>query len=110
MKKTLRIAVWILLAMIVSTNVFAASPWTEKTTYGEKALAKLEFGLQNLVAGWTQILSTPDEYRRADKNVLKGLQVGAGHALADTIGGALHTLTFFMTNVDIPLPENGVQI
>lgn len=92
----------------------AASPWTEGKTYKDKALGKLDFGFKNTLGGWTAIFS---ETQKGDPNCkckmtggAKGLGRGLAYAVADTIGGILHLVTFPITQVDIPLPNNGVNL
>ncbi len=87
---------------------FAGSPWTEKTTYGEKTTGKLEFGFKNLLGGWTMMFSEPTRYHRDHKNVFMGAVAGLGLAVVDTVGGAVHLVTFPIP-VDVPLPNNGVS-
>ena len=90
---------------------FAASPWTEEDTYGEKISGKLQFGLVNTLFGWTDLFFEPI---RASKgcdscdSVWKGVGKGAADALVNTVGGAIHLVTFPLV-VDFPLPESGVQ-
>ena len=35
---------------------------------------------------------------------------GLYYAIADTLGGAIHLVTFPVTSLDVPLPNNGVQL
>jgi hypothetical protein len=107
MKKGIVFLVCLSVAMMPSA-VFAASPWTEEATYSNKTTGKLEFGLKNLLGGWTMIFSTPNRYQNEGKNVWAGAAVGVGEAIVDTIGGGVHTATFPIP-VDIPLPNNGVS-
>ena len=101
----------LLAAMIawLPAMAFAASPWTEKATWGEKAKWKLDFGVKNLLGGWTEIINQPRKYHKENKNCFEGLGKGFLNAGADTGGGLLHILTFPATNLDIPLPDNGVN-
>ncbi len=92
----------------------AASPWTEGKTYKDKALGKLDFGFKNALGGWTAIFS---EARKADPNckckataTAKGIGRGLAYGLADTVGGILHILTFPIVQIDVPLPNNGVNL
>ena len=91
----------------------AASPWMEtQGTWGDKAKAKADFGIKNIFAGWTEIFNeTREDYAVAKSPVdgLKGLGRGTVYAIADTLGGALHVITFPLVSVDVPLPENGVS-
>ncbi|MFH1800558.1 MAG: hypothetical protein ABH891_06925, partial [Candidatus Omnitrophota bacterium] len=74
MKKIMSLV--IVLSMILAPLAFAASPWTEKTTYGEKAVGKLGYGLTNTALGWTKLFSTPNEYSNEGKNVWSGVAQG----------------------------------
>lgn len=108
--------------MLVPSLSFAASPWTTKATYKEKMMGKLDFGVRNLLGGWTEILTEPhEECPCAEQNkgksagdkasgVVVGIFRGVAYGLIDTAGGALHLVTFPITQVDVPLPENGVFV
>ena len=89
---------------------FKASPWTQKTTWGEKAVGKLDFGIKNVFAGWTEIFTEPKEAHDAKTCVIKGFFHGVANAGLDTVGGILHIATFPITQLDVPLPEGGVSI
>ena len=113
MKRLIGISLLILTAMSTSTAAFAAcefkaSPWTEKTAYADKTTGKLEFGLKNLLGGWTAIFSTPTKFQNEGKNVLLGTGKGLVKGIFYTVGGALHTVTFPIP-IDVPLPEGGVS-
>ena len=108
MKKSIA---WLLVALIVMSvpqMAFAASPWTTKTTYNDKAIGKLQFGLKNLVFGFTEIFMEPKKAVDEHENVPQGFAKGLMYAIGDTIGGALHVVTTPFTQIDVPLPENGV--
>lgn len=107
-----KIALLVLVAMLVTPMAsFAASPWTEKETYGDRTSGKLYFGLMNTLFGWTDIFFEPI---RASKkcescdSVWTGLGKGFTDAVVNEVGGAIHLLTFPIP-VDIPLPDDGVQ-
>jgi hypothetical protein len=110
MKKT--IVLLLLAAMFLSpVSIFAASPWMEEDTYGERVAGKLHLGLMNTLLGWTDIFFEPV---RASKkcsdcdSVWTGLGKGFTDAVVNEVGGALQLVTFPLV-VDIPLPDNGVQ-
>ena len=108
MKKTV---LWILILccfVSVSAPAFAASPWTQSATYGEKTWNKLVFGFRNLAFGWTELFMQPSHAVQNGENVGIGIGKGLLYTIADTAGGALHFLTAPIP-VDIPLPENGVS-
>jgi hypothetical protein len=88
---------------------FSASPWTEATTYGDKVTGKLDFGIKNLIGGWTELFTEPWDYHKEGKNVLWGVKRGLCHSIVFTAGGVLHTATFPVP-VDVPLPDNGVSL
>ena len=91
------------------TVTFAASPWTEKTSYGDKAVGKLEFGLKNLLGGWTELITQPKAHHKGTE-IFQSIGKGVWNTLVYTVGGALHVVTFPITNVDVPLPNNGVSL
>ncbi len=100
-----------LAVILVPSAAFAASPWTEKATWSEQALGKFEFGFKNLFAGWTEVYTeTKAAYKADGQNVITGFGKGVLDAILNTAGGALHLATFPITQLDIPLPHNGVQI
>ncbi|MFH1800559.1 MAG: hypothetical protein ABH891_06930, partial [Candidatus Omnitrophota bacterium] len=74
MKKIMSLV--IVLSMLLAPLAFAASPWTEEKTYGEKAVGKLGYGLTNTALGWTKLFSTPNEYSNEGKNVWSGVAQG----------------------------------
>ncbi|MFH1208496.1 MAG: hypothetical protein V1673_02915 [Candidatus Omnitrophota bacterium] len=107
MKKIMSLV--IVLSMILAPVVFAASPWTEEKTYGEKTVGKLGFGLTNTCLGWTKIFTTPNDYSNEGKNAWSGVGQGFIDAVVVTIGGAVQLVTFPIP-VDVPLPGNGVDL
>jgi hypothetical protein len=90
------------------------SPWMSKETNQDKMMGKLGFGLKNLFGGWTLLIERPARHLRDDSNKVVGLFAGLGEGAAlgvlDTVGGALHVVTFPLTGIDIPLPEGGVKL
>ncbi len=86
------------------------SPWTQETTYGNKILQKFYFGAKNILAGWTEIISKPEKALKNDTCVFRGLGKGIVFAAADTVGGVLHLATFPIPQIDVPLPDGGVQL
>ncbi len=89
---------------------FKASPWTTGTTWSEKAVGKLQFGIKNLFAGWTEIFTEPKEAIDNKTCVIQGFFRGCFNALIDEVGGVLHTATFPITGLDVPLPEGGTSV
>ena len=92
----------------------AASPCTEQKIYKDKILGKLDFGLKNTLGGWTAIFSETAKGNESKDNraleTTKGLGRGIVYFAADTVGGILHAVTFAIPQVDIPLPNNGVNL
>ena len=83
--------------------------------YGEQCIEKLDFGMPNLLMGWTVIISEPvTHYRKTESPWKATLRVfsslGKGLLLfpVDTVGGALNVATFLVPG-KIPLPKNGVN-
>ncbi len=107
MKKIMSLVV--VLSMLLAPVAFAASPWTEEKTYGDRVTGKLVFGLTNTLLGWIQLFAVPNQYADEGKNVWAGIGQGAVEAVVDTVGGALHLVTFPIP-ADLPLPNNGVDI
>lgn len=83
---------------------FKTSPWTKETTYIDKSINKLGFGLTNLTIGWTAI---PYEMHK-NSNLYTGFFKGIWRTVTNTVGGVLHTATFPIP-LDIPLPDGGVN-
>ena len=102
MKKILSLVV--VLCMLLAPLAFAASPWTEEKTYGEKTVGKLGFGLTNTVLGWTKLISTPNDYSSAGKNVWQGVGQGLMDAAVTTVLGAVQLVTFPIP-ADVPIPS-----
>ena len=83
--------------------------------YGDRCIEKLDFGMPNLLMGWTVILSEPvTHYKKTGSPWKETLGIfssfGKGLLLfpVDTVGGALNAATFFIPG-KIPLPKNGVN-
>lgn len=85
-----------------------ASPWAEEETYGNKTKGKLDFGIKNAFGGWTEMFTQPYDDHKEGKNAMVGAGQGFFNAVVDTVGGVIHTGTFFIP-VDAPLPNGGVQ-
>ena len=88
----------------------AASPWADGATWGEQAGGKLKYGLTNLLLGWTSLFREPVQAHQAGENVLVGVGRGVWDAVGQTVGGALHAVTFPITQIDVPLPEGGTDV
>ncbi len=114
MKKLSLLLVFLFIIGSLPVSGFAESPWTKETTYQGKMMGKLGFGVKNLLLGWTELFKKPAEhYHNATEqkpiHLLEGVVDGIGTFVADTIGGALHVVTFPITNLDVPLPGDGVE-
>ena len=92
------------------TKDYTPSPWTNEVGWGQRAVSKLGFGVKNLLLGWTDLFVEPKEAADGGGNVFTGIGVGVKDTLENTLGGAVHILTFPITNLDAPLPEGGVQL
>jgi hypothetical protein len=92
------------------TPEFTPSPWTREVGWCRRARAKLGFGLANLLLGWTDLIHEPRQAPREGGTVFTGVAVGLKDALENTLGGALHLLTWPLTEFDAPLPEGGIDL
>ncbi|MDD5216530.1 MAG: hypothetical protein PHN49_05935 [Candidatus Omnitrophica bacterium] len=108
MRKFLALAILLFVA-ITPTLAFAASPWTEKETYGDRVAGKLEFGLKNVLLGWVDLAYEPNKALTDNKNLWGGLGKGITDTVMNEVGGAVQLVTF-MIPVDLPLPDNGVDL
>ena len=100
----------VFLFAMVPAIAFAESPWAEQEGYPNRAGGKFAYGLENTALGWTELFTEPVESGKAHENVAVGFGRGLWNTIGDTVGGALHLVTFPFTTVDVPLPENGTQI
>ena len=91
------------------TKNYTASPWTHEVGYSQQAVGKLGFGLKNLLLGWTKFFTEPKEAADKGENIVAGIGMGLKNGLEDTLGGVVHTVTFFVPQIDAPLPGGGVQ-
>lgn len=110
MKKSFWFLCMGLCVLLIPSTAFAASPWTEQTTYADKVKGKLDYGFKNALGGWTEVLTEPYDHCKGDQNILVGIKKGIWNAVADTAGGVLHLATFPLTQVDVPLPDGGVSL
>ena len=93
---------------LLNVSAFAAnfepSPWTEQEAYRDKVTHKLGFAALNVITGWTALLFETSK----SSNFLVGLTKGTLRGLSNTLGGAVHAVTFPIP-VDVPLPGGGVK-
>ncbi len=112
---TKKMAVMLILSVALTSVPalsWAASPWTQQTTYQGKMMEKLKFGLKNTLGGWTAIFKEPINYYKDHKgvpHVLEGVFSGFSRAIVYSVGGLLHVATFPITNLDVPLLDDGVK-
>ena len=97
-----------LLAAPISAS--AASSWASGATWSDQATGKLKYGLTNTLLGWTSLFRTPSEEIKAGENFFLGVGHGVWNAVGQTVGGAVHLVTFPLTTIDIPLPQGGTNI
>lgn len=111
MKKLSMILVVLMLVGALPSIGLAASPWTTETPNSDKMVGKLGFGLKNLLLGWTEIIRQPVNGAKEEHVIgfTKGLATGLYDGVIYTLGGAMHVLTFPVTSIDVPLPNDGVR-
>lgn len=95
--------------MLIPAVAFAASPWTQETTWVKKSEQKLIFGLKNALGGVSELFTKPMDYHKEGKNVAEGVWKGLFNTITYTIGGALHVVTFPIP-IDVPIPDNGIKL
>lgn len=99
------------LTLTLSPGLIMADPssWTKERTYFERSIHKLGFGLTNVVKGgaepYVHMLKASES---ESESTWTGFIRGTAYGTADILGGAFHSLTFFLP-VDIPLPEGGAH-
>jgi hypothetical protein len=103
MKKIISLA--IVFVMLLAPVSFAASPWTDEKTYGDKTVGKLGYGLTNTLLGWTKLFSTPNAYSSEGKNVWSGVGQGVVDSIVTTSLGAVHLVTFLIP-ADVSIPSD----
>ena len=96
--------------LICSTAHAIYSPWMDAGSYPNKAFQKLMYGIQNVALGWSEIITEPLQHHHTNKQLANSLAKGFMNAVTDTVGGAVHAVTFPFTNVDVVLPEKGVTL
>ena len=114
MKKISLLLVLLILVSSLPGIGLAASPWTQESTYSGQAMGKLKFGLKNLIMGPFELITVPVKHMQngTGNGIVRlgeGLVLGIHDAVAHTVGGALHLVTFPYTALDIPLPNDGAK-
>lgn len=128
---TKRFVMWVVLGMLVApafgyaasasdgsaakwtwslTPDYTASSWTSEMGWGNRAGQKLLFGVKNVLLGWTELFTEPKEAIDAGENFFVGLGRGVASGAGQTLGGAIHGVTFPITALDVTLPEGGTQL
>ena len=92
------------------TPEYVPSAWTQEVGYGNRHLSKLGFGVKNVLLGWTEILTEPKESIAEGSNLFVGLGTGLKNGIEQELGGVIHAATFFITELDVPLPEGGTRL
>lgn len=85
---------------------FPPSQWTKETTYVSKTIGKLGFGLVNVIGGWTGIVT--EFHEQPETNIGAACFRAIGRVVTNTVGGALHAVTF-PAPFDIRLPGGGTN-
>ncbi len=111
MKKQISILVFILflipqISFALPMNEFPDSSWTKGDGYVEKTVGKLGFGLVNVAGGWTALAS--EYHEKPETNIGAAFLRSIARTLTNTVGGALHVVTFPVP-VDIRLPGGGTS-
>ena len=92
------------------TPEYTPSSWTQEVGYGNRLLSKLGFGVKNVLLGWTEILTEPKHAIDDGSNFFVGVGKGLTNGVGQELGGAVHLVTFFITELDAPLPEGGTRL
>ena len=87
-------------------NEFPASSWTKGDGYVEKTVGKLGYGLVNVVGGWSALAT--EYYEKPETNIGAAFLRSIARTVTNTVGGALHVVTFPVPK-DIPLPGGGTS-
>lgn len=106
-----KLAAFVVLMLMVSNSAFAEfvpSPWTKEEGWKNRAVHKLDFGVKNLFLGWTSIFTSPKKHHENFGATMKSVGMGMMMAPMNMVEGAMHIVTFPITNLDIPIPCGGV--
>jgi hypothetical protein len=91
---------------VCGAPIHADSPWVQQPTYAKKVSHKLEYGLKNILFGWTVPFTEPfKEKFRSDTNRRSWYAFGVGlsRGLFYTANGLIQTATF-------PLPIDFIDM
>jgi hypothetical protein len=92
------------------TKQYVPSAWTQEMGYQNRAKGKFLFGAKNALLSCTELYNEPREMAESNGNVFVGIGHGLRNMLGDTVGGAIHLVTFPITTVDVTLPEGGTDL
>lgn len=110
MRKIVLLAATFMLISTTSLFAFQHSPWTKEIGYNRKIGKKLLYGLTNTSIGFMEVFEETDQAIKEKTPIWLGIGRGILYAVGDTLGGALHALTFPFPFIDIPLPEGGTDV
>ena len=86
-----------LFTCLFGSSLLADSPWVQQPTYAKKVSHKLEYGLKNILFGWTVPFTEPfkekfrtDTHRRS----WYAFSVGVARGVMYTANGLIQTATF----------------
>jgi putative exosortase-associated protein (TIGR04073 family) len=100
MKKLLVLMVVMLVACAPLSFAGSCPNPASHDNYAQAAGAKLFRGLTNAALGWVELLRQPV----INDNKWEGLGHGVVHAIGRTGSGILEVATFFIPQVDVPVP------
>ena len=110
MAKRLMVMAVILALVGAPSAAFAASPWAAESGWANQAKGKFVYGAKNTLLGWTELFTEPYEAATGGGNFFVGLGQGIWNGVGQTVGGALHLVTFPVPQIDVPLPEGGTEL
>ena len=107
-----RLGLWVvMLALVAAPSVAsAASPWASEMGWANQAKGKFVYGAKNTLLGWTELFTEPRDAVTSGGNFFVGVGKGLWNGVGQTVGGALHLVTFPITQIDVPLPEGGTHV
>lgn len=89
--------------------MFISGAAMAEDSYGDRVRAKLDYGLKNLLGGWTEIITEPLQAKENGECMFTGLGNGIMNAVSYTLGGALHTATFIVPDIDVDIKDGGID-
>ncbi len=97
-------------SLVLAADMPMGSAWAHETGYVNQAKGKLVYGVKNVLFGWTELFTQPYEDAQNGENIFMGIGKGVWNAVGQTVGGALHLVTFPIPAIDVPLPEGGTHV